>query len=118
MCHPLYQRVVTSSDKLQQYSKTLQGAAGSPQFRCQRRQLWILRDADWDANLCTCVILCQLFALRIIAVHCFLESSLVHLIPILLRSQCMYRHVSHSVQVTGPSDMSSCFSITSEQRFS
>ena len=31
-----------------------QGAAGSPQFCCQRRRLWILREADWDANLCTC----------------------------------------------------------------
>ena len=29
----------------------MQGAAGSPQFCCQRRQLWILREADWDANL-------------------------------------------------------------------
>ena len=33
----------------------LQGAAGSSQFCCQRRQLWILREADWDVNLCTCV---------------------------------------------------------------
>ena len=32
---------------------TMQGAAGSPQFCCQRRQLWILCEADWDANLCT-----------------------------------------------------------------
>ena len=31
-----------------------QGGAGSPQFCCQRRQLWLLREADWDANLCTC----------------------------------------------------------------
>ena len=31
-----------------------QGAAGSPQFCCQRRRLWMLREADWDANLCTC----------------------------------------------------------------
>ena len=31
-----------------------QGAAGSPQFCCQRRRLWILRETDWDANLCTC----------------------------------------------------------------
>ena len=31
-----------------------QGAAGNPQFCCQRRQLWTFREADWDANLCTC----------------------------------------------------------------
>ena len=31
-----------------------QGAAGIPQFCCQRRRLWILREVDWDANLCTC----------------------------------------------------------------
>ena len=37
----------------------LQGSGGSPsqpQFCCQRRQLWILREADWDANLCTCIV--------------------------------------------------------------
>ena len=33
-----------------------QGAAGSSQFCCQRRQLWILREADWDVNLCTCFL--------------------------------------------------------------
>ncbi len=31
-----------------------QGVAGRSQFCCQRRQLWILREADWDVNLCTC----------------------------------------------------------------
>ena len=38
-----------------------QGAAGSPQFCCQRRRLWILREADWDANLCTCRCFCKCF---------------------------------------------------------
>ena len=28
----------------------MQGAARSPQFCCQRRQLWIPREADCDAN--------------------------------------------------------------------
>ena len=30
----------------------MQAAAGSPQLCCQRRQLWILREADWDTNPC------------------------------------------------------------------
>ena len=41
--------------------ETMQGAAGSPQFCCQRRRLWILREADWDANLCTCRCFCLCF---------------------------------------------------------
>ena len=92
---PKFQGNKSSADDAFQ---VLQGAAGSPQSCCQRRQLWIFRDADWDADLCACVILCQLFALRIIAVHWFLKSSLVHLIPTLFRSQRVRRHVNQSVR--------------------
>ena len=50
VCQPLFQRVLfLFLSQLHQ-----QGAAGNPQFCCQRRQLWTFREADWDANLCTC----------------------------------------------------------------
>ena len=47
----------------------MQGAAGNPQFCCQRRQLWTFREADWDANLCTCTVSIHQFFLAVFWFH-------------------------------------------------
>ena len=74
-----------------------QGAAGSSQFCCQRRQLWILRETDWDVNLCTCKIHEVMKICSVVSFLVFVFSSC--LIPIFLIDQIIASSIFHSTAV-------------------